>query len=411
MNTRLVILTLILVAFGLKGHAQDEWEPQFNVTGYINTIAEFTDQKDYKRLNENIGIGLAEVGLLASYKPLERLELKSTIVYKHDVADIQSMLVEAYGIYTFNEHFKVGLGKFLTPLSPVNVYFYAPLNPSVVLPMVVSHHYLSPQSISGVQFAGSFGDDLKLNYNLTYGNYTTIGHIRSGIINLQGAENLAELDPAAANKPQNYALGGSARISGSWKEKVLLGLNYFDGTRASMSYVDVFDVEELYFDSRKWSAGVDFHLNFDDRLKFNAEYWIGSNTTTELKEAGAGEEVELEYEGYYAEIIYNMGKFTPYVRFEEVNDLKGLLYAGAPLKADPTEGAGTPLGPWGTMVGLGESPIKSIGFGAAYRPFYELLLKVDYRMLETSPNQVAESALNLSNDEFNHLIFSAVFSF
>ena len=69
-------------------------------------------------------------------------------------------------MYTFNQKLQLGAGRFLTPLSPVNLYFYAPLNPSGVVPMLVSHHFLFPQSISGFQIAGlaDAGSNFKIGY-------------------------------------------------------------------------------------------------------------------------------------------------------------------------------------------------------------------------------------------------------
>lgn len=414
MNTLKPVLIMLLFSLSLGAFAQEqeEWQPQLNVTGYVNSIAEWTDQDEYKDINENIGIGLAEVGFLASFKPIEKLELKSTLVYKHKVADLQSMLVEAYGIYTFSEQFKVGLGKFLTPLSPVNTYFYAPVNPSVVLPMVVSHYVLTPQSISGLQIAGSVGNEFKLSYNLTYGNYTTLGHVRNGIIGLQGGEDLAGIDPAADNADQNYDLGGSARLEAKYKF-ITVGANYFDGTRATLAYADFFapviNDSDYQFKSRKWSTGADVHINLFDYFKINAEYWIGENETTDLRDQlGVQDEIKIEYDGYYAELVGNFGKFQPYVRYEELSDVRGILFAGDPQSADPTMGQGYNGIPHGTLLGVGSIDISSMGVGMAYRPFYELLLKVDYRRLENTTN---DGQGNITKDPFNNLIFSAVYSF
>ena len=106
----------------------------------------------------------------------------------YEVITIRDLFVEAYGRYTFNEGFKVSLGKYLTPLSPVNQYFFAPLNTAASLPMLVSHHYLLPQSISGLQLSGEFGEDIKMGYNFTYGSYLSVGHSAFGMVGIQGRE-------------------------------------------------------------------------------------------------------------------------------------------------------------------------------------------------------------------------------
>lgn len=389
------VFSVLSLFYSSATSAQDEdWEPQTFVTGYTNVIAEFTDESSHKEINKDIGIGLAEVGFLASYKPLRNLEFKSTLVWKQDVPDLQSLLVEAYGTYTVNEKFKIGAGKFLTPLSPVNTYFYAPLNPSVALPMVISHYFLTPQSISGLQLSGQFGSDLKVNYNLTYGNYTTIGHIKGGIINLLGNEDLANLQPAPKNLEQNYDLGGSARLAFDY-DFLTIGANYFDGTRATLSFVDFNTFETRFLSSRKWSFGVDFHLNFDEKLKLNAEYWVGGNKTVDDPnnlDASTGNSINAtaDYDGYYAEVLYTLGKFTPYVRYEGLTDLG-----------------------YATSLGTAYNSIDALGFGLAYRPRYELLFKVDYRKLGTTAkgNDIILNAFSVEDTDFSHLILSAVFSF
>ena len=158
MKKSIFMMWVAAMFFSLNTMAQSDWTPTKQITGYVNAVAEWTDLGTLKDLNKETGIGLSEAGFLASYKPLEKLELKTTLVYNHKMASFQDMLVEAYGIYSFSRGFKVGAGKFLTPLSPANVYFYAPVNPSGILPMMVSHHFLTPQSIAGIQFSGEFGE-------------------------------------------------------------------------------------------------------------------------------------------------------------------------------------------------------------------------------------------------------------
>lgn len=378
-----------------------EWKPNLFITGYVNTIAEFTDLEKWKEANNNIGIGLSEVGFLASYKPVEKLELKTTLVYKHKVPDIQSMLVEAYGQYKINEHLKIAAGKFLTPLSPVNVYFYAPVNPSGVNPMIVSHHTMQPQSISGFQLSGAFGTDIKTGYNLTYGNYTTKAHILSGIIGLLGYEDAAPLlSGGGVNEDQDYDLGGSARLYADFGP-ASFGINLFEGSRAKLAYVElVYDTNgvptgertSIYAPSSKRSFGIDAHLNINDKLKINAEYWTGYNRTTDFDD-----NFDVKYEGYYGELIYNTGIFKPYVRYEYVNDYVALFFPAPPATGAQASEAGV--------------SIRSIGGGFAIRPLYELLIKMDYRNMETFNNETTETIVGTSGEKFNHLMLSVVISF
>lgn len=378
------------------------WEPKLHTTGYLTATAEYTDQKWFKEENKNVAVGLAEAGLLASYKPLEKLELKTTLVYSHQMVEFQSMLVEASAMYSFSKAFRVGTGKFLTPLSPINTYFYAPLNPSGTLPMLVAHHYLTPQSISGIQVAGAFGDDFGVEYNLTYGNYTTYAHDRGGVMGLIGNEDFAAIPERAhkTNDKQQYDLGGSARLAVDYKKMFSLGGNLFHGTRSTIG-VGVIDPAapgggyKLYPVSRRVSYGVDAHLNlFDENLKVNGEYWVGSNKTTSLVDAGAAEELTLDMDGYYAEAIYKIGKFSPFVRYESISDAKAIIYAKFP-----------------TML-INEANVRasSVGGGIAYRPIYEVLIKADVRMLDINCDAGAE-AVGGEDMKYLHTMLSAVFSF
>lgn len=396
-----LFITLLMYCFGgiLAQDTDSNWEPQLHTTGYITTIAEYTDLESFVEAKKDIGIGLSEAGFLGSYKPLEKLELKTTLVYSHSVIDIQSLLVETYGIYTFNQKLKLGAGKFLTPLSPINQYFYAPLNPSGVLPMVVSHHFLTPQSISGMQVNGKFGENnFQLGYNLTYGTYTSVGHIKSGIIKIMGQEDIGS--PELENDKPVYFLGGSGRIYADYNRVFKIGLNVFGGTRASQAYSSAGVVD--FLDSRRRSYGVDAHLNLlEDKLKINGEYWFATNE-------GIDYDTRYEYTGYYAEILFNTGKLTPFMRYEYVNDVKIPVYAQFP----------------DNKLFNYEGETSSLGAGLAYRPFYEILLKFDWRMLETTTKrefeegipQQMQDGINAQSPitsplEYNHFLFSAVFSF
>ena len=303
------------------------------------------------------------------------------------------MVVEAYGMDTINKGFKIGVGEFSTSLSPINQYFYAPLNPSGVLSMIVSHHFLTPQSISGFQVSGEFGE--KFGYNATYGNYTTQGHIRSGILNLMGAEDLvvSELAVYNDNLKQNYDLGGSARLYGNYNDFISLGFNYFQGTRATLDYVArdpvTFARSYEHANSQKNSLGVDFHLNYNDKIKFNAEYWSSSNKSTDLPV-----EIVFDYSGYYGELIYNIGIFSTFFRYEFVDDYQ-LVGIETGAYAEDFNGG---------------NPLTSIGGGISVRPIYQVLLKLDFRNIDVDADD-SFAAFDMEDQNYNHFMFSAVISF
>ena len=123
----LLLMGVLLPAFSLD---ESEWKPTTHITGYVNTLFEYSDLVNGHDVLEKKepAIGLSEAAFLVSYKPLKQMEFKGTFVYTHYIDAIQSLLVEAYGTYKINDALKISAGKYLTPLSPVNQYFYAPLN-------------------------------------------------------------------------------------------------------------------------------------------------------------------------------------------------------------------------------------------------------------------------------------------
>ena len=65
-----VLASLSLLCYG--GMAQDETEQRIHVTGYINAVAEYSDCINLKK---DWAVGLSEVGFLANYKPVDKLDL------------------------------------------------------------------------------------------------------------------------------------------------------------------------------------------------------------------------------------------------------------------------------------------------------------------------------------------------
>jgi len=388
-----LLFSLMFIGCILFANAQEEseWKPYMLITGYINTVAEYTDLQNFKDLNKDMAIGLADAGVLLSYKPLPKVEIKSTLVYTHYISNIQSLLVEAYGTYRVNDYLKFGAGKFLTPLSPVNQYFYAPVNVSGILPMVVSHHFLLPQSISGFQISGVVGADIKAGYNITYGSYLTSGHPKYGVLAIQGFEDIAPtVDPEIHKNFYNYYLGGSGRAFLNFKDMLNVGVNYFDGTRATMPITLLTDPANnisviKIINSKKYSLGFDMQMNYRN-LKINGEYWYGEN-----KEIETNDELSFNYSGYYVEAMYEAGIFTPFIRYDVIDDLKSPVFLSFP----------------DNLVYNFTSKATSIGGGVAIRPMYELMIKLDYRHLTID---YSDNSNNFPKS-YNHGVLSVIYSF
>ena len=381
---KLNILTLLLFLLSPSTiFAQDEWEPQMHFTGYINTVAEYSDCQNLKK---EYAIGLSEVGLLGSYKPLEKLEIKTTLVYTHFTFHVSQIFVEAYGIYNFADELKLGAGRFLTPLSPVNLYFYAPLNPSGVVPMLVSQHFLFPQSISGFQLAGvaELGTSFKLGYNGTLGTYPYINHFEAGILGILSQEDsyptFGYYD-TEADKINHYFCG-TGRIYGKFFDKVTIGANYFGGDAQQVTQ-DATTGAFIYYPSTKYTYGFDFHLDIAN-VKLNAEYWTGKQETTAETDLALGQHIENEYSAYYGEIIYDGDIFKPFVRYDFIEDVN-------------VNGAGLPTG--------------AATIGIAVRPIYETLFKLEYKRIFAKELNFEPTGI-ISNDyEYSYAQFSLVISF
>lgn len=394
MKNRHAILGIMLFISCSIATAQNGWEPQTFITGYINTIAEYSDHADTSVLgipnDKHIGIGLAQVGLLISYKPMEQMEIKSTLVYSPWVRSWHDVVVETYASYKFNPLLKVGAGKYLTPLSPSNLYFYAPLNPSGVLPMAVSHHIFFPQSISGLQLAGETGGDLKIRYNLTYGNFYITDHLESGIIGIQGQEEIfpfsGHYEVYEGNRPESY-LGGSGRVEFGYNNLFNLGLNIFEGTEYNIIRLDPATGAPASIEpAQQRSFGTDLHLNISN-VKLNAEYWYAKNKTTD----DAVFDIDIEYDGYYGEIIYDGDRIKPWLRYEYMNDAFTVLSDGSEVAL----------------------PFNTFSGGIAYRPIFETTFKLEYRRvmvekLEKLDELVFDSSLL---QDYNFFLFSFVLSF
>ena len=389
---KLIVLLLFIgvVQTAYTQEEEQEWKSRLHITGYVNTIAEYTDLQNWVDAKHDVGIGLSEAAFLASYKPLKNLEFKGTFVYTHFIDDIQGLLVEAYGTYTISEKLKFSAGKYLAPLSPINQYFYAPLNPSATLPMVVSHHSLIPQSFSGFQVSGEFGTDMKLGYNITYGHYMSKGHPQQGILGIQGMEDFAGYLVDYPGVTKEYLLGGTGRIYGNYNDIINVGFNYFDGKRSTMAVQEMTSPttrpETFYIPATKNSFGIDMQLKLAG-FKLNAEYWQGNLETTEL-----ASQIVSEYKGYYGELIYETGIFSPYLRYDYIDDMASALYASFP----------------DNKVFDFSFPTESYTAGIAIRPIFETLIKLEYRHFEMD---YLDNPLSIENDSFNHFILSLIYSF
>ncbi len=406
-NKKQLLIGLLALCYSSYGFAQEEeWKPTVHYTGYVTTMAEYSTHQDTSAtgavFDKHTGIGLSDAGFLVTYKPKEKIEFKTTLVYTPWVNSFQEYFVETYAAYKYSNKLQIGLGKFLTPLSPGNLYFYSPLNPSNSLPMTISHHFLFPQNVNGIQFRGVFGESTKLGYNLTYGSYQALGHSQGGILGIMGQEDLTAYLGAtqfstedAAQVPKTY-LGGTGRIFADYKGIIAVGANIFEGTKARMPILGLNGDVAYFSPGSRRSYGADVHVKAAG-VEINAEYWEGGQYPDD------NELTDLEYKGYYGEIIYNIEKFNlkPWVRYEYLEDAKGEFGTAHPLGAFDK----------GQQVQAGMS---SYSFGVAYRPIYEVLVKAEYKhiMVEDHVDESSPFVWILSKmRDYDHYQLAVVFSF
>ena len=90
------------------------------------------------------------------------------------------MLNEANIQYKVGEKAGIKVGRFLTPLSPMNTYYYAPVNSSATLPVLVSNHEFFPLNMDAVSYNGNIGENFKISYELFAGGYRNTTWMKTG---------------------------------------------------------------------------------------------------------------------------------------------------------------------------------------------------------------------------------------
>ena len=294
--------------------AQDStsWEPQKNITGYIAMQGEYFDGLKYT--SREYGFAIPEAGLLASFKPIKRLTVNTVFVYR-PTYEFEQMLNEVNGEYEFADLFKVKIGRFLTPLSPVNTYYYAPVNTSATLPMLITNHEFFPLNMDAICLSGKVGEDFKIDYNVFGGGFKNALWMKTGTLGFFGDEYnyfqkvIANDTSNATNSGANaeHQIGGGAHLGISYRDNVNIGGGVFnskEGMESSLPMGDPF----IYI--KKFSYGGHAMFKFAN-IKLAGEYW-----KTKVSMDFLGMKIESYWKGAFAELSYSIDKFTPYVRGE-----------------------------------------------------------------------------------------------
>jgi len=354
MNKLTFAIGLILLSVGVGSlSAQDVWEPQTNITGYISTeFNGFSELKDYRN---SYGISLSEAGILTSYKPTKELIFKSVFVYRPDFT-FDQMLNEANVQYSVTRGFNVKAGRFLTPLSPMNTYYYAPVNTSATLPTIISNYEFFPLNMDAISINGSAGADFSVSYDVFAGGFKNTTWMKTGPVGFFGNEivyykdlmgsRASYIDPSF-NETYNVAFGGNLTLKyndfmhlgfSAFKPKddILPGFIRVEDSEVPGSFVET----RVDVDLKRFNYGTNLKLKYNN-TKIIAELWKG-----DLSTGG----IDKDLEGAFVELSHNIDKITPYTRYEvkSTDDVKYERYTA----------------------------------GVMYKPMFETTFKLEYLMYE-----------------------------
>ncbi len=309
------VLTIIWgIAISTILGQDNSWETKKQVTGYIAT--EFNYLDNVEGLDKNYGISLTEAGFLVNYQPIQNLTIKGVAVYRPGL-EIDQVLNELNAEYKITDYLNAKVGRFLTPLSPVNTFYYAPVNISATLPMITNLHEAYPMTMDAVSFNGFVGNNLKLGYNAFAGGYHNTINTETGALGFFGTESdyfytidgteMYSLDYNALNSTLNFGYGLHTQLS--YNDIVTLGYNIISMDPQTVDvYVNSLQLTVPTQLGAKIS-GVNFELKYNT-LKILGEIWnnnisFGDNDYNNTDK--------------FIIISNTFGRFTPYVRYESHN--------------------------------------------------------------------------------------------
>lgn len=325
-NRGITLALAAIVSMNMWGQ-ESEWEAQTRITGYIATEANYFH--DLKGVDRNYGVSLSEAGMLVNYQPIQNLTIKSVFVYRPDLS-IDQMINEANAQWKANNVMNIKAGRFLTPLSPMNTYYYAPVNNSATLPMIISHHEFFPLNMDGVSVNGVIGENIKFDYDAFVGGYRNALWLKTGALGLFGVED----NYFGAYNNSGYTLntndinttlsfGGGVHLGLSASDFLTIGVNAMktDTEKLSTTVDTPFGPMEVVFDVNRFAYGLNFKAKYQT-LQLLGEFWRNdmdfTNNTLLI-------EREYKIDGSFIELSNNFGKLTPYVRYE-YHDAAGLEF-------------------------------------------------------------------------------------
>jgi hypothetical protein len=333
----IVSFVLFLIAGSNVAFSQTYWEPQTNITGYISTEFNYFDElEDY---DNNYAATVAEAGILVTYQPSSNFTLKTVFVYRPGY-EFDLMLNEAFGELKMSDALKFKVGRFLIPLSPMNTYYYAPVNTSATLPMIVTNNENFPLNIDGVSINGFIGETFKIKYDVFAGGYTNSTWKPSGALGFFGREvpyykdRINSINTIDDSYNGTYNLGVGGKVGFSYGTFVEVGAGFFQPKKEDLPISVRLPQNALYPGSPAMTivAPTGFERptwGFNGKVQYgnttvNAEYWTGDVKTdviaydftgagTETVLSGAG---DVDLEGTFVQVSHRINQITPYARYE-----------------------------------------------------------------------------------------------
>lgn len=367
----------LMAMMTVTGWAQEsEWESQKQITGYIAAEAEYFS--NLENVERDYGMILSEVGILASYQSTPNLTIKGVFVYRPGLT-IDQMLNEASAQYKANEHLNINVGRFLTPLSPMNTYYYAPVNNSATLPMIISHHEFFPLNMDAISLNGNIGETWNFDYNLFAGGYQNSLWLKTGALGIFGTEDeyfggdaATYIDPNTINA--SYSFGSGAHLGVKWQDYLTIGVNTLLSAPGdvTVSYPMNGTLTEIPLTVDRFAYGLNIKAKYKT-LQLLSELW---QSDLQYENSAIGFKESTLLKGYFVELSNAFGKLTPYARYE--------FHDGMDLKYDRYTA------------------------GVNYRPSFETCLKFEY-VYYTHPD---ESNIGGADEpDLSGIVATVVYSF
>jgi len=314
MKNKYLLMSIPLILLAWNCFAQEnEWEPQKQVTGYLSLEGNYYN--NLKFFDRDYAVSMPEAGILFNYKPLSKLTFKGVFVYRPNWL-VRDMVSEVSAEWKFSDAFKIKAGHMLTPLSPVNTFFYAPVNLGVALPLIVSSHFIYPTSMEALSINGIYGNNFKIDYDVFGGGYFNSVGLHTGAMGFFGLEDNyyssvqsnSTLDKAGKTDINSedlmYGTGGHLRFS--YQDYIQVGFNFFAANEKISMGTDS-EGNALLTNLDKEGYGINFRLKYNSLL-LTGESWKSAFHFSNMDASHVN--------GTFVELSNSFGKITPYARFE-----------------------------------------------------------------------------------------------